>query len=58
MKENGIEEEGPHTKGLDKILKLFNVERQAWHGKCFVGNHMSLRASGGMSFGIPWNRNP
>ena len=31
--------EGPLTKQLD-TLKEMNVERQAYHGKSFIGNHV------------------
>lgn len=32
---------GPIIKKLDKALASFNVERQAYHGGAFVGNHMN-----------------
>ena len=32
--------EGPLTKQLDTSLKEMNVERQAYHGKSFIGNHV------------------
>lgn len=28
------------TQQLDKILKEINVDRQAYHGKIFIGNHV------------------
>ena len=28
------------TKQLDVVLKQMNVERQAYHGKSFIGNHV------------------
>ena len=31
---------GPCVATLDKILNLLNVQRQAYHGKSFVGNHV------------------
>ncbi|XP_065656336.1 uncharacterized protein LOC136081893 [Hydra vulgaris] len=31
---------GPCIQKLDEILKENKVERQAYHGKCFVGNHV------------------
>lgn len=40
LKENNIEEIGPVTKGLDWVLQKFHVERQAYHSKCFIGNHV------------------
>ena len=33
-------EEGPFANSLDKILFSFNVERQAYYGGTFVGNHV------------------
>ena len=30
---------GPCVKSLDSALKSFGVERQAYYGKCLVGNH-------------------
>ena len=32
--------EGAVTKQLDVLLKEMNVERQAYHGKSFIGNHV------------------
>nr|XP_047130375.1 uncharacterized protein LOC124810137 isoform X2 [Hydra vulgaris] len=29
----------PCIQQLEKVLKTIKVERQAYHGKCFVGNH-------------------
>ena len=31
---------GPCVKGLDDVLKKCHVERKAYHGKSFVGNHV------------------
>ena len=31
---------GPLVKQLDTSLKEMNVERQAYHGKSFIGNHV------------------
>ncbi|XP_065665062.1 uncharacterized protein LOC105850185 isoform X2 [Hydra vulgaris] len=31
---------GPCIQQLDEILKANQVQRQAYHGKCFVGNHV------------------
>ncbi|XP_071795962.1 uncharacterized protein [Asterias amurensis] len=31
---------GPVTSALDKVLQKFKVQRQAYHGKSFVGNHV------------------
>lgn len=30
------------TKQLDMVLKQMNVERQAYHGKSFIGNHVHI----------------
>ena len=30
------------TKQLDVVLKQMNVERQAYHGKSFIGNHVHI----------------
>ncbi len=30
---------GPLADSLDKALNKFGIERQAYHGSCFVGNH-------------------
>ncbi|XP_057300002.1 uncharacterized protein LOC130630499 [Hydractinia symbiolongicarpus] len=39
--ESGTERwDGPCTRKLDETLKLLNVERQAYHGRSFVGNHV------------------
>ena len=32
--------DGPLTKHLDVVLEEMNVERQAYHGKSFIGNHV------------------
>lgn len=32
--------EGPLVQYLDTTLKEMNVERQAYHGKSFIGNHV------------------
>lgn len=32
--------DGPLVTQLDKSLKEINVERQAYHGKSFIGNHV------------------
>lgn len=32
--------EGPCVKAMDDALKARNVERQVYHGKSFVGNHV------------------
>ena len=32
--------DGPCVKNLDDTLKLLNVERSAYHGRSFVGNHV------------------
>ena len=32
---------GPCARKLDEVLKLHNVERQAYFGKTFVGNHIN-----------------
>ena len=31
---------GPVVSSLDKVLSKFHVQRQAYHGKAFVGNHV------------------
>ena len=31
---------GPLSVHLDEVLKKMNVERQAYHGKSFIGNHV------------------
>ena len=31
---------GPCVAELDKVLNEMHVERQAYHGKSFVGNHV------------------
>ena len=28
------------VKGLEKVLKKLNVQKQAYHGKSFIGNHV------------------
>ena len=33
-------EEGPFNKGLDGALKSFHVQREAYYGGTFVGNHV------------------
>ena len=33
-------QEGPFVKSLDDALASFNVERQAYYGGTFVGNHV------------------
>ncbi|XP_057310202.1 uncharacterized protein LOC130648181 [Hydractinia symbiolongicarpus] len=37
---NLMQASGPCVEKLDEILKKLNVERQAYHGKSFVGNHV------------------
>lgn len=32
--------DGPFVKDLDEALKSFKVERQAYYGGTFVGNHV------------------
>ena len=32
--------DGPFVKALDGALKSFKVERQAYYGGTFVGNHV------------------
>ena len=41
LKENPYKEMsgGPCVKALDKVLQQCHVQRQAYHGKSFVGNH-------------------
>ena len=31
---------GPIASNLDEVLHRYKVERQAYHGKAFVGNHV------------------
>ena len=31
---------GPVASSLDRVLSQFHVQRQAYHGKAFVGNHV------------------
>ncbi|XP_065645981.1 uncharacterized protein LOC136076620 isoform X1 [Hydra vulgaris] len=33
---------GPCIQQLNEVLKANKVERQAYHGKCFVGNHVHM----------------
>ena len=33
--------DGPYLKALDKVLTTKNVQRQAYHGQSFIGNHFS-----------------
>ena len=33
-------EEGPFIKGLDQALKSFHVQREAYYGGTFIGNHI------------------
>ena len=33
-------QEGPFVQSLDMALSSFNVERQAYHGGSFIGNHV------------------
>ena len=33
-------QEGPFVRSLDKALATFHVERQAYHGGSFIGNHV------------------
>ena len=35
-----INEEGPFVNSLDKALSSFNVERKAYFGGTFIGNHV------------------
>ena len=39
---------GPCVKRLEEILTKLNVQRQAYHGRSFVGNHVNkmLKVSG------------
>ena len=32
--------DGPHFGSLDESLKELNIQRQAYHGGTFVGNHV------------------
>ena len=32
--------DGPHFRSLEDSLKELNVERQAYHGGTFIGNHV------------------
>ena len=43
MKENPYKEMsgGPCVKNLDIVLNKCNVQRQAYHGKSFIGNHVN-----------------
>ena len=34
--------EGKLVEQLDVTLKSMNVERQAYHGKAFIGNHVHI----------------
>ena len=42
-------EDGYFVKALDEALCSFNVERQAYHGGSFIGNHIhrALKVSNG-----------
>jgi len=42
MKEHTLSNmsEGPCAKQLEKTLQSLNVQRQAYYGKCFVGNNV------------------
>ena len=48
LQENDIENlqkankyiDGPCVQELDVVLKSKNVQRQAYHGKSFIGNHV------------------
>ena len=41
MVSKGFErDEGVFVKALDQALSSFNVERQAYHGGSFIGNHI------------------
>ena len=31
----------PYLKALDKVLTTKNVQRQAYHGQSFIGNHVN-----------------
>ena len=33
--------DGPYLKALDKVLTTKNVQRQAYHGQIFIGNHIN-----------------
>ena len=33
-------EEGPFIKGLNQTLKSFHVQREAYYGGTFIGNHV------------------
>ena len=33
--------DGPYLKALDKVLTTKNVQRQAYHGQSFIGNHVN-----------------
>lgn len=35
-----IKNDGPCSKALESVLQEAHVQRQAYYGKCFVGNHV------------------
>ena len=37
---DALDIEGPTAASLDKALQSFGVQRQAFHGKTFIGNHV------------------
>lgn len=40
LKKGFDKHEGVFVRGLDKALSSFNVERQAYFGGTFIGNHV------------------
>ena len=40
MKVNKITNDGPCKQALEDVLQEVHVERQAYHGKSFIGNHV------------------
>ena len=40
MQKGFLNEDGPFVHSLDEALSSFNVQRQAYHGGTFVGNHV------------------
>ena len=41
---------GPLVKRLDELLCPLHVQRQAYHGKSFVGNHINKMLKVGIIF--------
>jgi len=52
MKTNKITNDGPCKQALEHVLQAVHVERQAYHVKSFIGNHVQkmLKVLKGLNF--------